>query len=462
MFGARRRRRDLGRLGGARRAGGRAAPTAWPCAGRSWPWPTRGASPRRDMPENDATPAIEVDPAHVRGAHRRRARDRGPGGRPAPGPALLHCSERGLGGGRCSSCSLADGRFPGGGYAHSGGLEAAVAEGAVDDVGHAARPSLRGPAGHGRPGRRLAGRARPAGATTRLGPWRLEGEARTPRRRCGPPAGRWAGACGRGAALTWPAVGRLRRRAAPGRARRGRRAPPGSTPTAAARLAVARHLLGPAHGGAQAGALDMAEVVGRWPRAGPAGRRHRRPAASTRPTVPMPAAPLLEAAGRTPRPLGGAALCLMTTTSRRMPTTTSTTTSTPTRPTTALARRPGRCGSASAARSARGKTALVVALCRRCRADGRSVAVVTNDIYTAGGRRHRAAGRRARPTSGSWRSRPAAAPTPPSATTSPPTSTRSSGSTAATPTVDGRARGVGRRQPDRHLQPARWSTCSSS
>ena len=43
--------------------------------------------------------------------------------------------------------------------------------------------------------------------------------------------------------------------------------------------------------------------------------------------------------------------------------------------------RGGRCGSASAGRSASGKTALVAALCRALR-DDVNLAVVTNDIYT--------------------------------------------------------------------------------
>jgi len=103
---------------------------------------------------------------------------------------------------RASMLLLADGRFPGGGHAHSGGVEAAVAAGSVFDL-----PSLE---------RFLAGRLSTAGvsaaglaaaACTLQHPWALldaEADARTPS-----PAQRAASrALGRGllraARLAWP------------------------------------------------------------------------------------------------------------------------------------------------------------------------------------------------------------------------------------------------------------------
>ena len=72
-----------------------------------------------------------------------------------------------------------------------------------------------------------------------------------------------------------------------------------------------------------------------------------------------------------------------------------------------------------------GKTALLLALCRALR-DDHNLGVVTNDIFTQGGRRVPGAPPGARRPSASAPSRPAAARTPRSATTSARTSSRSS------------------------------------
>ena len=101
----------------------------------------------------------------------------------------------------------------------------------------------------------------------------------------------------------------------------------------------------------------------------------------------------------------------------------------------AAARRPGRCGSASAAPSAaarpRSSPRCAATLAREHR-----LAVVTNDIYTTEDadflRRDGGAARRADPR----RWRPAAARTPRSATTSPPTSTRSRSSKRRFPALE--------------------------
>ncbi|MFP5377530.1 MAG: urease accessory UreF family protein [Acidimicrobiia bacterium] len=98
---------------------------------------------------------------------------------------------------------LGDGRFPGGGSAHSGGLEAAVAAGRVVDLDGverfvAGRLATTGPADAWLAAAACAGRD----------PWALEAECEA---RCPSPALRAAGrALGRGlrraAAAAWPAV----------------------------------------------------------------------------------------------------------------------------------------------------------------------------------------------------------------------------------------------------------------
>lgn len=152
---------------------------------------------------------------------------------------------------------LADGRFPGGGYAHSGGLEAAVAEGAVTDTA-----GLRA---------FLAGRLATVGlveawlaaaACRGDDPLRLEEEYEA---RTASPALRAAGrVLGRGlrrsAAGSWPAVATCPAEQHPVVLGVVARAA-GLTPGDAARLAVHGTLLGPAAAAPKLAPLDMAEVA---------------------------------------------------------------------------------------------------------------------------------------------------------------------------------------------------------
>ena len=328
---------------------------------------------------------------------------------------------------------------PGGGHAHSGGLEAPGRRRAAR-AWLAAR-ALAAVAASARPGwRRLPPGDDPARAGGGVrGPHPSPGAAG---RRRAP----WAGAC------------------AERRGRPGRRWPPvpasstpwcsarspaaaGLAPAAAARLAV--------HGACSARRVGRAQAGCRstWPTpsavAACARRRRRRCAAAggrRRLRRGPPVGPVAGAAGRTPRPLGGAALCLMT------PTTTWQRT-TPTVSDTPTAARAGPLRVGIGGPVGSGKTALVVALCRSLRPrplgggrdqrhlhrrrtppscggpasspDERIVAVETGccphtairDDIAANARRHRAAHRRP-------------------------------------PRRGGRAGGVGRRQPHRHLQPA--------
>jgi urease accessory protein len=185
---------------------------------------------------------------------------------------------------------LADGRFPGGGYAHSGGLEAAVAEGGVATIADL-EDFLRG---------RLSTvglvEAWLAAAACRGDdPLVLQAEcdARTPS-----PALRAAGrSLGRGlrrsAAVTWPAVAACPAEQHPVVLGAVARAA-GLDPEAAARLSVHGNLLGPATAAPKLAPLDMAEVVGLVARLAPladATVAH----ALDEPDCPTPTAPLLEA-----------------------------------------------------------------------------------------------------------------------------------------------------------------------
>ena len=185
---------------------------------------------------------------------------------------------------------LADGRFPGGGYAHSGGLEAAVSEGDVTTLGDL-EDFLRG---------RLATvglvEAWLAAAACRGDdPLALEAECEA---RIPSPALRAAGrALGRGlrrsAAVAWPTVAACPAEQHPVVLGAVARAA-GLDPGAAARLSVHGNLLGPATAAPKLAPLDMAEVVGLVARLAPlADATVAR--ALDEPDCPTPAAPLLEA-----------------------------------------------------------------------------------------------------------------------------------------------------------------------
>ena len=158
---------------------------------------------------------------------------------------------------------LADGRYPGGGYAHSGGLEAAVAEGAVHDIvslaafveGRLATVGLT-----------EAWLAACACAAARGGDdvalARLDAECEA---RIASPALRAAGrALGRGlrraAAVTWPAVAAARVQQQPlivGVVA----AAAGLAPSDAARLALHHALLQPLNAAPKVLSIDMADVM---------------------------------------------------------------------------------------------------------------------------------------------------------------------------------------------------------
>jgi urease accessory protein len=157
---------------------------------------------------------------------------------------------------------LADGRFPGGGFAHSGGLEAAVDDGAVDATG----PSLAG---------YVAGRITTAGAVEAwlaaracaaaaeadaLAHLEAEAEAHQP----SPALRAAARAQGRGlrrsAAVVWPSVGHLRVEVYPvvlGAVA----AAAGLDPAAAARLAVHGVVMACVSAAPKLLAIDMADAV---------------------------------------------------------------------------------------------------------------------------------------------------------------------------------------------------------
>ncbi len=84
---------------------------------------------KADMPRNDALPSIEGQSGDVHRDRRRRGDRAGAGAAAAADPALqpLLVASFPL------ALLLADSRTPSGGYAHSGGLEAAVAEGMGTD-----------------------------------------------------------------------------------------------------------------------------------------------------------------------------------------------------------------------------------------------------------------------------------------------------------------------------------------
>jgi urease accessory protein len=184
---------------------------------------------------------------------------------------------------------LADGRFPGGGYAHSGGLEAAMAEGAVVD-----RPGLEA---------FLAGRLATVGlveawlaaaACRGDDPLTLEAECEA---RIPSPALRAAGrSLGRGlrrsAATTWPVVGDCPAEQHPVVLGVVARAA-GLGPEGAAHLAVHGNLLGPASAAPKLATLDMAEVTALVARLAPLADATVRRALEAD-ACPMPAAPLLE------------------------------------------------------------------------------------------------------------------------------------------------------------------------
>ena len=133
---------------------------------------------------------------------------------------------------------LADGRMPTGGYAHSGGLEAAVADGPADVPAFMARAAApRRPL----PRRRCRRAGAPRGGLDALARLDAERAARTPSpaaRDAAPAARRallrWRAACGRRDAS--PPTRARRRHAAAGRARRRRRAPPACAAEAVAQL----------------------------------------------------------------------------------------------------------------------------------------------------------------------------------------------------------------------------------
>ena len=96
----------------------------WASRRRSSRSATRARSARHDMPLNDALPEDRGRPRHVRRVDRRRGDRAGARSRAAPGPALLALLNV-----RVLPMLLADARFPAGSYAHSLGLEQAVADG---------------------------------------------------------------------------------------------------------------------------------------------------------------------------------------------------------------------------------------------------------------------------------------------------------------------------------------------
>ncbi len=128
----------LGRLGRPRPR----SRTGWPTGCGSIGELVAVADTRRvakaDMPLNDAMPRHPGRPRHVRRAHRRRAGRRAARRRAADGAAVLPVL---MAAGAMTDTRfpaglllLADGRFPSGGHAHSGGVEAAVLVGDVADV----------------------------------------------------------------------------------------------------------------------------------------------------------------------------------------------------------------------------------------------------------------------------------------------------------------------------------------
>lgn len=158
---------------------------------------------------------------------------------------------------------LADGRYPGGGYAHSGGLEAAVAEGAVHDAA-TLRSFVEGRlATTGLMEAWLAARAcAAASAGDDVALARLDAECEA---RIASPSLRAAGrALGRGlrraAAVTWPSVAAARVQQQPlvlGVVC----AAAGLAPVDVARLALHHALLQPLNAAPKVLPIDMADVM---------------------------------------------------------------------------------------------------------------------------------------------------------------------------------------------------------
>ena len=178
-------------------------PSASPSVGASSRCATHARLTKADLPENDAWPDDPRRARHVHGEDRRRGRRGTPGRRAADGAALLPVLSRV---GTPTASSLADGRFPAGGHAHSAGVESRWRDGEVRDLDDLA--GFLDAVAHDRAGRRrLRGRrGRPRDARSRavgpldagsLGAHRVTGRSEPCRRR-------WVGSSPRGGRV-WPA-----------------------------------------------------------------------------------------------------------------------------------------------------------------------------------------------------------------------------------------------------------------
>ena len=172
---------------------------------------TRGVT-KADMPLNDACPDIRVDPDTFKVWIDGDEVVPDPAPRTPPRPALLAVLMDPL------TLLLADSRFPSGSYAHSLGLEQAVADGLTR------RPRVhpRPPALVAEADARFAVEARRARGVRELARLEIEWAARCPSPGCAPPRGGSARSCCARRRSIWD-VPVPTRAAAAARARRGRR-----------------------------------------------------------------------------------------------------------------------------------------------------------------------------------------------------------------------------------------------
>ena len=366
-------RRHVGALRRPRGAGRTASPTGWRygAAGRGTRHPRAGQG--RHAGQRRAA-AHRGRPRHVHRPHRRRGGRARAGGANCRWPSATSCSDDG-----CWRRCCWPTRLPAGGHAHSGGVEAAVERGLVRDD-----PTSRcsWPAGCDVPGRWSPRSPRPAACwrpTRRRwtgGAGCSRSDARTP---SAGHAARHRGAQGaallRTARRVWPsaaleALHRTRPPAPPARARRASRPRPGCAPRRPRRSRCTTCSVAGRRGrraAAGPGPDRVHALIAGWRRVRPDRRSRRGRRRQVRGCLPRGIRRCWTCSPR-PRHMGGTTLCLLTSTGTPRP---DEVTHVRTRApdvdphaplrTTAT---PGRCASASAARWARGKTALVAALCR--------------------------------------------------------------------------------------------------